>query len=485
MTYSSNLTFVSAFRSRTLPAKIDTFSSKMDELKAQRQTNLQAPKPKTVILGAGPGGLIRGIAALVNGNPLRIIEKRNPDQAGRLNPIILTTATVKILKDYGIYQYLQENGRLGTTPNDDRFPVSVSINDLEDAMKKIIAQLCPDAEIILYGSELDHVVEKTGAAADLYLKAPKGAVGVLRNIDRVIVVEGSKSKTLTDILHGRRIQVLHPFHALGGIFEDHSNPLKQSFTYNLDTAATGMVIYTPGKCSVGIVPLWQQSIEETSEGRTITRLKQEKTELENLDPWVQSVFENPQAKGQPLPALDQKLFSAATTLSSDFAVPFCGKLGDKTLFFLAGDSLFQVDATTGMGANNAIETLPTIIPSLSENNAEALMEAYWETMIEKIDESMGKVACARGVLDIPYSTEGKKQALTLLKNRGVVEKTDYVGCLKNVYSCAVNKIQSASNAIRTSRINDYIGRADDAITTFTSNALEFISHPFTPSSPVA
>ena len=74
MTSSSDFIFVSAFSSRTPPAKIDTFSSKMDEMKAQRQTNLQAPKPKTVILGAGPGGLIRGIAALINGNPLRIIE---------------------------------------------------------------------------------------------------------------------------------------------------------------------------------------------------------------------------------------------------------------------------------------------------------------------------------------------------------------------------------------------------------------------------
>ena len=395
MTSSSDLTFVSAFGRQTPPAKLDTFSSKMDELKAQRQAHLQAPKPKTVILGAGPGGLIRGIAALINGNPLKIVEKRNQNQAGRLNPIILTKETVKILKDYGIYQYLQENRRLGTTPNDDRFPVSVSINDLEDAMKHVIRELCPDEEIILNGSELDRVVEKTGSAADLYLKAPKGAIGILRNIDRVIVVEGSKSKTLTDILHGRRIQVFQPFKALGGIFEDYSDPVKQSFTYNLKKAATGMVIYTPGKCSVGIVPLWQESTEETSEGGSITRLKQEKTELENLDPWVQSIFEDPQAKGQPLPALDHKIFSAETTLFSDYALPACGKLGDKTLFFLAGDSLFQVDATTGMGANNAIETLPTIIPSLSEGSSDELMEGYWNTMIEKIDTSMGKVACAR------------------------------------------------------------------------------------------
>ena len=57
-----------------------------------------------------------------------------------------------------------------------------------------------------------------------------------------------------------------------------------------------------------------------------------------------------------------------------------------------------------------------------------------------------------------YSSEAhKKQAITLLKNRGVAEKTDYVECLKNVYSCAVQKIQSAKFAIRTSCLNDYMG----------------------------
>jgi flavin-dependent dehydrogenase len=202
---------------------VNSFTSTMTQLHntqvaaTQSKTTNGTGSPKVVILGAGPAGLMRAIESLVRGNETIVVEKRAEGQEGRFNTVALTEDTVQQLTQYGIYQYLLENGSI--------FPptkwgyMSVRIGDLEAAMKAVIDQLSPNRPVICYDTRVV-AVDQTASKVSLSLQqtgnSQRSQIG---NIDILVNAEGAKSST-NELLGIGRITVLPKVPVIAAIFED-------------------------------------------------------------------------------------------------------------------------------------------------------------------------------------------------------------------------------------------------------------------------
>lgn len=375
----------------------ESFREKIAELQRLRDTELHhsQKRPYVVILGAGPAGLIRAIVAIVNGNRVTVVEKRSQDQEGRLNAILLTHRTIDILKDYGVYHYLAERNLFGSSSNEERFSCSVTICDLEAAMKAVIEALQKDEKIIHFRSQVDHVVNEPGRAIDLVLRIDERARSTLRSVDVLIVAEGVKSTTLEKVLNGRRVEVLPPVAIIGGIFKTAGH-VGQSFFSNVRGVMGAIVLYAPGLCSIGYMSF---SKKAKALSQLLVKPKSKETDVAKntfLKGAVEEIFSQKECGQQKAPSFEDNPLVTVSTISSDFALPFCGRVGERTLFFLAGDSLSQVDATSGYGANNAIGSFEDILPALcgAEESAR-ILNGYKKRTVEKIEKSMEKLHCAR------------------------------------------------------------------------------------------
>jgi hypothetical protein len=125
-----------------------SFRETIETLKAKIAASDE--KPKVVILGGGPAGLMRAIQSISNGNPTLVIEKRAENASGRANTVALTSDTIKMLKYCGIYQYLMENKWI-YPPNASGI-VCVRLGDLEKAMKAVLQELNLNQQTIQYNS---------------------------------------------------------------------------------------------------------------------------------------------------------------------------------------------------------------------------------------------------------------------------------------------------------------------------------------------
>lgn len=196
-----------------------SFRERIDELKLLKEEMLhQYPhKPSTVILGAGPAGLIRAIGALVNGNPTTVIEKRFAADPGRENTVILKKQTLHILHYFGIYQYLLERRIIFPCY---RESLQVRIKDLEEAMKAVITELGGE-NVINYGSQVEQIISHRDAKADLLVRSQGGRQVQINAIDLLVVAEGAHGNTNENLLHNRRILYLSPIPVITAVFKDN------------------------------------------------------------------------------------------------------------------------------------------------------------------------------------------------------------------------------------------------------------------------
>lgn len=423
-----------SFETPKIEALQERFRDKIAELKNQRDATIhnQAKKPRVAILGGGPAGLMRAILASINGNKVIVIEKRAKDHERRLNGIMLTFRTIEILKKYGIYHYLIEQKLLGTPSNEKSFSCSVTIGDLEVAMKAVLHELQGNDEVILYQTTLDHVVKVPTRPIDLVLKIERRVLHTLRSIDVMIVAEGVKSDTIEKILNGRRIEALPPISVIGGIFKT-AQEAKKSFFVTVSEVASAVVLYTPGLCSIGCLPLSKtyDSLKELSQSiKRANNEEAEKRKKQFFKKTVDQIFSFEAANNQKAPSFDDNLLVNLSTISSDFTLPFCGRVGHETLFFLCGDSLSQVDATSAQGANNAIGAAKDILPALNgaQSDSAHILNEYTKKTAEKIEKSMGKLKCARfGFGDIyPFNEKVYSFALWQLKQHKAVERVQNI-----------------------------------------------------------
>ncbi len=406
------------------PRTEDSFSAQIRELIDIREKNLQttAPKPSVVILGAGVSGLFQAILALTQGNPVKVIEQGLQGRIGRSRGIVLTKKAVEQLKKHAVYQELDQNRQFGISTDEGRFPVSVSIDNLERAMKKVIFCLnpCEDEEVILYDHKLEQIVEKE-EGVDLFLRTQAGIQNKLSRVNILIVAEGSKSSTAENLLRTRRVAVLSPLTIFGAAFEDQRIGGK-SFNYIRSGWGAGTVIFTPGLCSTGFLPLKSKDSPSAAVNQpNRIEINPEPSE-EMLKSWVEPFFKADEANHQSPPSMSQVQSAFRSTTCSDFAFPFCGKIGRKALFFLTGDALFQIDVATGRGASKALELGEKILPALQGGSPDRILEAYDDTASKKIEKSMKKTHCLRLMNEIQVDERSYSFGLFQLEHRVLVEK---------------------------------------------------------------
>lgn len=117
---------------------MQTYKDKILHLKKIRQQALENKTKKLgiVILGAGPAGLIRAIQGLLEGHTIQIIEKRSASHPGRHNVVSLIKASMELLKEYGVFNYLLENNLVREV--DEPLSIFVKLSDLERSLKQMI-----------------------------------------------------------------------------------------------------------------------------------------------------------------------------------------------------------------------------------------------------------------------------------------------------------------------------------------------------------
>lgn len=230
-----------------------SFHDRMQELKGLRDQALQqsSNKASVVISGGGPAGLIRGICALINGNPTTIIEKRAELDNGRENTVALDKESLNVLCFYGVHQYLDEN-KLILPFNGEYLPVR--LKDLERAMKVVIAELT-SVPIIQYDSQVEQINDadvqsSQNAKINLIYKSAVGQKTQLDAIDVLVVAEGAHSYTNEHLLHNHRIAVLPLVPVISAIYKDDRPSISGLSTFlqyigkTLASTATSVYYYT-------------------------------------------------------------------------------------------------------------------------------------------------------------------------------------------------------------------------------------------------
>lgn len=405
----------------------ETFLSKMSSLNTLCDTNFRSRigKSKVVILGAGIAGLMRAILAICNGNEVFVVEKRAKNQEGRLNALMLTSPTVEVLKEYGVYQYLEEHKLLGSSPNTERFPCSVTIHDLETAMKAVIDCIRAGKQIVLYQTQVERVITTAKRSINLILRTEGQGQSGLHDVDVMVVAEGAKSSTLEKIIKGRRVEVLQPVPVIGGIFKT-SQKTDGSFSYNFQDSAFGVVLFTPGLCSIGCVPFSKNADflkKQSQMSRCLKSTEVERRKKQFFKELITKVFDSPAAHGQKMPSFEENLLVATTAISSDFTLPFCGTLGSKSIFLLCGDALSQVDTTSGRGANTAINSAKDMLPALNNSTGvKDILRQYTKSTVARIEHNMDRIKCQRSCAELPVDDKKYSFALFQLKHNTLFEK---------------------------------------------------------------
>lgn len=402
---------------------VDAFRQKMHELKSTRSQVLREmrTKPSVVILGAGPAGLVRAIDALLNGNPVKVIEKRNTTDPGRENTVALEKQTVETLQKFGVYQYMREKGMV--------FPLTgqslnVRLKDLEQAMKTVIAELTDDP-LIYYGCQVDRIIKQPHDKAIVIVKTDAGSQMQLDSVDLLVVAEGAHSHTSEMLLNNYRSPCLCSLPVVSAIFKDDRPHISSVSTFvqyvektliNTATAVyyysififkmffEGENVYNPRRHIAGslILPTPGQNYlgygltkEETEKMMAICKaLKDAKealrtathvssTELAYLQQRVVAAqkvrddylkywtgmsfcFANILAIFVYVVTSGKELLPVASWLPFEHAA--IAEIGadrssspsgriGRTVYLLAGDTLATVDPTTGLGCNTAIKTL--------------------------------------------------------------------------------------------------------------------------------
>ncbi len=397
-----------------------SFKERIETLKQSRQQVLagSSNRPSIVISGGGPAGLIRAIDALVTGNPVTVIEKRKQDARARDNTVALGVDTVPLLKFYGVYQYLLENGLIFPERGGD---FNVRLADLETAMKAVISQITPE-KIIYFESTIERVNSYPGAKADIIVSSPSGAKN-FNAIDLLVVAEGAHSPT-NQLLGNRRVSVLPSIPVIAAIFKDDRPQIRGVSTFfqyigkSLANTATSVYYYTifffkvvfqgehifnKNRKIAGSLVLRTPNQNYLGSGlskKETEIMKQVIQKLENAQEELEAAKKQNYSQERLAPLNEkvkvaqkewdrymkywtgisfcsanifgilasifgrQKLDFASwlpldhlsiTEIGADKSDIYSGKIGQSS-FLVAGDSLATVDPTTGLGCNTAVRT---------------------------------------------------------------------------------------------------------------------------------
>lgn len=362
-----------------------TFQERIRQLKERIGTRTEI-KPLVVISGAGPGGLLRAIQSISNGNPTKVIERRPQDAPGRTNTVALTETTISMLQYCGIYPYLLEN-RLIYPPNREGY-ISVRLRDLEKAMKTVLEELS-SGSVIEYNSK---IVEINAQAEKIQLitESSTGERSTIADVGIFVNAEGARSST-NALLGIERIEVLPAIPVIAAMCRDDRPYITNMssffvcmgksitqlaitsyyhtmfffqfiFSKNFRAQITGaLILPTPDQNYVGC------GFSDTINAR-FKELKESENEQEYLAfakhwinlaicaanmvsflSWFQGGSYFHTGRNLPLDHFE------IVHIGADRARKYVQKINNSTIL-LAGDASATVDPTTGLGCNTAIQS---------------------------------------------------------------------------------------------------------------------------------
>ncbi len=399
------------------------YATKIASLQCERDQAIKtyANPHRIAILGGGPAGLLRALCGLKNGGLVTVMEKRKQDAPGRENAVALKPHTQFILREYGVYQYLEEKGLI--YPTKEQEFLYVRLKDLEEAMKAVIAELSEDP-IIHYNAQLKGIHSDPNRKADLIID-DNGREIRLSDVDLVVVAEGAHSETNEKLLGNRRIAILPSIPVIAAIFKDDRPGITGAATFfqyvGRTMANTAVSVYyharflfsfffmgehffNPDRKIVGALTL--STPKQNYLGCGLSRIETEemKRVLKNYDEAKRAARKSKRANSQssPFAGLESDLEKAKkekdTYLNYWVAMSFCcanllkifqflftretlhwtswipldkvsvTEIGadrsdascgtlGQTSYLLAGDTLATVDPTTGLGCNTALQTV--------------------------------------------------------------------------------------------------------------------------------
>jgi len=414
MNYFKNVGIEGSFKDRikVLQDKMTTGSNK---------------KPKVVILGAGPAGLMRAIQSISNGNPTQVIEKRSENAEGRSNIVALKPESIAMLKYCGIYQYLI-NTNLIYPPNYEGY-ICVRLTDLEQAMKEVLKRLTPE-QIIKYDSKVNDIIE-AGNKIDLVIEATDQQKSKIPNVDILVNAEGSQSTT-NNLLKITRKDVLPNIPVIAAFFQNPKVHNLSSFVgyTNKRIIQVAMTIYYHTLFCVKLI--CQKKFREQIKGAIILKtpkhnyvgcafsdevnvrllsLKKRVDELKESNETIQNELTRAEREYNAyardwinLSICAANIVGLITgfehligrsndyfymgcndtvdkfniiNIAADRADKYCGKYKQtQTAVLLVGDACATVDPTTGLGCNTAIQS------------STAFLDFIWDYDKKTIDKSL-------------------------------------------------------------------------------------------------
>lgn len=228
------------------------FAHKMGYLKKVQQA---ADHPaKVLIVGAGPGGLMRGIVTLLKGGEVVILEKR-ARYASRKN--VVKIHYLPLLDYLGIAMFLLQEGKID--PIKTKF-LRVVLGDLQRALQSVFSFLCPMKKAIQTATPLIDIEDK---GEKIVWKAEHR--GVVKWFEADYVVDASGANSVIATLLGNEGKILSKKNVMVGAFltgikRDFKLPEKY---VQSSVAIKQLVLKTPRQCCLLVLPLcsYQQEIE--------------------------------------------------------------------------------------------------------------------------------------------------------------------------------------------------------------------------------
>lgn len=365
-----------------------SFKKRIEFLKDQME-KVSTIKPKVVVLGRGPAGLIRAIQAMMRGYPTTVLEKRSENAERRANAVFLTPVTIGILKYYGVYQYLEEQSLIYPPLSDGS--ICVRLGDLEEAMLEVLHKLNGDS-IIEYDSQVRSLALQSDKV-DLTVNSSGGAQTTIAGIDILINTEGSRSTT-NDLLRIGRVEVLPTLPVFAVIFKDERtfcSYIGRSIVYIAITIYYHVQFFFRYMCSssfrkqiIGAIILKTPGQNYLGCGfsdeinQQLLKLKGTEEFKSLASHWIRlaicyanlvailSWFKNGphMSMGVHFSLNNFDMIKIGADHSTEYS-----KLMGKTTVLLAGDSSATVEPTTGLGCNTAIQSSVDFLDYLWDREA--------------------------------------------------------------------------------------------------------------------
>lgn len=382
---------------RSKPEHEARFQRHVENLRAVRNLNLRTRANRldapVLIVGAGPAGLIRAIAATMQGLKTIVLELRPEHAAKRPQIVVIRSHTViSLLEQLGVIDFLFKENRIFPLG---RLQLEVSLADLELAFLGVLRAVATDASAlsIHYGAAIERI-DQVGGFARVVARQPDRRT-LLSFAPQIVVIADGKHGTTSSLLGISRREQLHSHTGIIAIFRAGSRSLSRwhrllgDITSKLNYAfhrylsrrgrrlLAGTILQVPGHHYLGL-DLTRD--EEMRLRGTIERARKSNGEPESasqkgyedsaatdelrrlVDFWSNYGFEAirthpkgsaPHTGGRPISWLPlEPQFAMPIEVVSDRADAFCGYIGE-TFVMLEGDAQFTIHPGSAYGCTKA------------------------------------------------------------------------------------------------------------------------------------